>query len=819
MASRKIIVIVFVALLVLAVGVFYAQPTLFQPSSNQSPLPTVDDKAEFVGSQQCAQCHQQQYQRWQQSHHRHAFAKANASTVLGNFDSVPVAYSDGTAVFERQSIDSGSRFQIRLQTEHKSEVYPVNYTLGHYPLQQYLLETEPGNFQVFALAWDARAEQDGGQRWIELQPGESDDPGNAFHWKRYFQNWNSQCADCHTTNFSKGYQSATQTSAAQYHSQWSEAGVGCEACHGPASQHLQWANGELGGAVVNESAVSKRTDNKGLIRTLNSVSQWQFEHGQSIASNKSPVPDHAKASASIDSCASCHSLRHPLDDRSFHGMNKPFANQYSPRLVGEPMYFIDGQIREEVFVYGSFTQSKMHRAGVSCSNCHDVHSGLVNGFNPGQIAAPGNDAVCAQCHRADIYASESHHHHRVETEAARCVTCHMPEQTYMLVDPRRDHGFHIPSPALSELAGTPNVCTDCHSDQTNGWAAAAIAGWVTNASQESASKTGDSENKADFASWQLEQQRLFSSIANPSTRAAIQGNKALQANERQRYELILSEQTPAMKKAMLLSAMPVVNAEAYQTLQAGLQSEEALLRLAAVERASEFDLATREALLMPLLNDSMQSVRLAATLGVADLLLQPDFTQQPLLAQRVEQFVDSYKKHEDLLASQLALANIYSRTEQWSLAINAYEKALTLVPNSMSSMINLADIYRQQNRDSEGEQVLQRAIAVAKREASYLQSNSTPLASEGYRMILSQQATAEYALGLLYIRAKNYSLALQILRSATQSDSENPQIFYAYLLALDAMGQRPQALQLLHSSALRHQSEALQQLFNHWQNG
>ena len=62
-------------------------------------------------------------------------------------------------------------------------------------------------------------------------------------------------------------------------------------------------------------------------------------------------------------------------------------DDFLPSRLGEGLYYPDGQIRDEVYVYGSFVQSKMHAAGVRCSNCHQPHS--LN------LRAEGND-VCTQ---------------------------------------------------------------------------------------------------------------------------------------------------------------------------------------------------------------------------------------------------------------------------------------------------------------------------------------------------------------------------------------------------------------------------------------
>ncbi len=73
-------------------------------------------------------------------------------------------------------------------------------------------------------------------------------------------------------------------------------------------------------------------------------------------------------------------------------------------LLHDPnLYFADGQIKEEVYVYGSFAQSKMYHAGVTCTDCHDAHS-----LKP---YATGN-ALCIRCHQASTFDTPEHHHHQ-----------------------------------------------------------------------------------------------------------------------------------------------------------------------------------------------------------------------------------------------------------------------------------------------------------------------------------------------------------------------------------------------------------------------
>jgi tetratricopeptide (TPR) repeat protein len=782
----------------------------------------ITESAHFVGSETCTSCHQSQHQGWQQSHHSKAFAPASVDSVVGDFSSVSFNYSDGIAIFEQQQIADKTQYQIRLQESSSDSsdnsdvlenIYPVVYTLGVFPLQQYILETHPGNYQVFAVAWDAREAEQGGQRWMDLSTSSATD--KTLHWRQYFQNWNSQCASCHTTNFETNAAFATNTlvnvtdnadshNSPAFSSTWSEPAVSCESCHGPAGRHLQWADNKENNEYVS----------KGLVRQLATEDYWQFVDDEPIARRLTSNND-ATAMPVIDGCANCHSLRQPISTQSHESTQTNWLNNFEPTRVREPLYFADGQIREEDFVYGSFLQSKMSHAGVTCLNCHDAHSGLVKGYDAQQLALPSNDGVCAQCHRADVFAVESHHHHPVESESARCVSCHMPERIYMGVDARRDHSFQIPSPALSQLLDTPNVCTDCHNNNSDVWAAEKIEAW------RAASPVLDND-EMDFADWLLAFSRLNNRLAQASTdnEDTTQLMSALTALENKRYTLLASTKTPAMKKSMLLDSMPINHQQAFDALVLRLSDNDVVVRLAAISIIRNFDISHRQQLLMPLLKDPIKSVRFAATLALADLLATPQFISQQnnrknkrLLKENVRQFIEAYEYHGDLLGSQMTLADINRQMKNWDAVVIAYQRALQLVPSYVPALVNLADIYRLQQADNKAEPLLLKAIAVTAENAR--QAINDP--GDIYAFALQQQASVEYALGLLYARAKNYSKAIVPLDNAVQLSPANTDYFYASLLMLDALGERSKALELLRQSALTQNNEQLTALLGQWQ--
>jgi Tetratricopeptide repeat/Cytochrome c554 and c-prime/Doubled CXXCH motif (Paired_CXXCH_1) len=391
----------------------------------------------YVGSQTCSGCHEAETVAWQGSHHAKAWMEPSEANVDGDFENTEFTHRGRTTRFFH---NEDGYFIETSDIPDGPKTFKVVGVGGIAPLQQYLIETEPGRMQSLDLAWDQEK-----QTWYHIYPDQLLKPEDGFHWSGPYKNWNARCAECHATGFEKNYSPRTRT----YQSTQAEIGVGCEACHGPGEAHVAWA--EMPGAEAENSfpGLSER----GLL--------VEFAKG---------LPE-----TEIQQCAGCHSRREPFQDGN-PMPGTPYHDSYRMALLRNGLYHADGQILDEVYVYGSFLQSKMHEKGVTCSNCHEPH-GVV-------LRAEGN-GVCTQCHSpagnsefpsltAKLYDDPSHHFHETGSDGAQCASCHMIERTYMGIDGRRDHSFRVPRPDLSVKIGTPNACNDCHQDKTAAWAAAEL---------------------------------------------------------------------------------------------------------------------------------------------------------------------------------------------------------------------------------------------------------------------------------------------------------------------------------------------------------
>ena len=706
-------------------------------SSAQPPRP-LPPQASFTGAAHCGQCHQHAVEDWQGSHHDLAMQAVNSDTVLGDFSDTPFTADGITSVFFRD----GDAFKVRTDGPDGSlQTYTLRYTFGVDPLQQYLVAFPGGRLQVLGIAWDSRPAAQGGQRWFKLYPDQQVDHQHRLHWTQRSQNWNFMCAECHSTHLQKNYQPETD----RYATTWSEIDVSCEACHGPASNHLLWSDPE-------QQSRYDFGDHFGLTHRFidREGVRWRKDD------NGHPVRSHPLTSKTeIPVCAACHSRRsQPFeDDRT----GQPLMDSFLPATLDDGLYHVDGQVDDEVFVYGSFVQSLMYEKGVTCSDCHNPHSL--------ELKAEG-DNVCLQCHTPD-YATAQHHFHESGTPGSQCVDCHMPAKTFMQVDARRDHSFRVPRPDLSDSLGTPNACNQCHTDKDAAWATETLKQWYGHLPSG-------------------HQQFAHTLHAARQGRASSQSLARLLGNTRQ-------PDIARATAAHLLGSQ--LDGASIPALAQALNSPSGQIRQAAITALQPLPLNQRWSLLAPLLNDPQRVVRITAAEALADVPVSevPLAAQQPLM-NGFKEFEQAQAHNADTPSAQVKLANFLLAQGYEKRAEEGYRRAIQLDPDWVSAYINLADLYRHQRREESGEQVLNDGLA-------------------------RQPANADlhHAMGLLKVRQKASAPALEHLLVAASNAPANDRYQYVYAVALDSYGQRAAAIAWLERQRALHASELLSGLLREWQ--
>ncbi len=452
--SKRTIWIVapFAAAAVVAIGLGY-QFWNGDGSAGKAPDASV---ATFVGSETCAGCHRAEADLWRSSQHKQAMDHATDKSVLGDFNDASFDHSGVRSRFFRRD---GKFFVETDGPDGKLATFEVKYTFGLDPLQQYLVAFPDGRLQALSLAWDSRPKDKGGQRWFHLYPSEEVRHDDVLHWTKLNQNWNFMCAECHSTGVRKNYDAAND----RFATTWAEISVGCEACHGQGSRHVGWARAKQSWWPFGKS------DDPAMGLLV------RFDERRDVAWPIDPRTGNAARSVApatlrreVETCGLCHARRGEISEDWVPG--RWLSDTHAVTPLSRSLYHADGQIRdvEEPYNYAPFKQSRMFAAGVTCSDCHEPHGA--------RLRAPG-DGICLRCHASDKYAAATHHRHAEAKPAPACTSCHMQARTYMVVDPRHDHGFRVPRPDLSVTLGTPNACNDCHAGKSAQWGSAAVESW------------------------------------------------------------------------------------------------------------------------------------------------------------------------------------------------------------------------------------------------------------------------------------------------------------------------------------------------------
>ncbi len=171
----------------------------------------------YVGSSACKTCHAAEAQAWSGSDHGLAWTMPTPEHIRADFDGTSFKHDGMTARFSIAPDDS--RHISVTEANGATTDYKVHSVAGIEPLQQYLLETEPGRLQSFDVAWDTER-----KRWFHLYPDQHLPPDDGLHWTGSYKTWNSRCAECHATGYRKNYDPETR----RYASTQAEIGVGCE---------------------------------------------------------------------------------------------------------------------------------------------------------------------------------------------------------------------------------------------------------------------------------------------------------------------------------------------------------------------------------------------------------------------------------------------------------------------------------------------------------------------------------------------------------------------------------------------------------------
>lgn len=709
----------------------------------------------YAKASTCQGCHQEEWKQWQDSHHGWAMREASPRSVLGDFNDA--TFNDTAAGIHARFFRRDGQYYVNTEgADGKRADFRILYTFGVFPLQQYLVAFPGGRLQSLTIAWDSRPKQKGGQRWYSLYPGQHFALGDPLRWTGHSHNWNGMCADCHSTDLLKNYDDQTDSFATT----WKEINVGCQSCHGSGQAHVDWAREEA----------------------------TQGKHDESYPSAKQMKLDVDFATMSshgiVDQCARCHSRRQSLGVGPQTG--KPLLDAMLPATLQPDLYFPDGQKLGEVYVYGSFAQSKMYQQGVTCLDCHNPHTAKVKIQDNG---------LCTQCHNphppkrfpglwAKNYDTPEHTHHKPGTSGSQCIDCHMPARTYMGVDLRRDHFFRIPRPDLDTKTASPDTCTGCHKDKKPDWAANVIKQWVTYP-----------EHPPGYG----------------VTLLAARNGRPDAMNKLS--ALLVNRSMPVIARATAAEDLGNLGPPALPSLATALHDPSALVRAYTIPAFSAEPAARRIKRLLPLLDDPAQAVRDAAVSAMAGVSLSdlPKARQVSFQVQ-LKDYERRLRANADFAGNRLNLAVLLQREGRQQEALVQYRMALKIDPYFSPARVNLVLLDNQSGHASEAEELLRDGVALKGLPATdrghlaYLLS--LLLVPQGHKdqalhwleqaaQALPDQPRIRYNQGLLLLQMGRRAQAQKILEAGLASSKDNPDLLYALIYLHASAGEKGEALQYL----------------------
>jgi len=671
----------------------------------------------FIGSDKCAECHKPEYEDWIGSNHQLAMQLPTDKTVLGDFNNTKYTiYGVTSKFFKKDSV-----FYVNTEgPDGKHHDFEVKYTFGVYPLQQYLVIFPKGKLQVLTPFWDSRSKENGGQKWQHLYPDEYIASHDELNWARPLQNWNYMCAECHSTNVKKDYNPETLT----YNTHFDEINVSCEACHGPGDIHEKWAENK-----------DEKLKNMGLVFDImdRDSAYWNINPKSGLVTRSS----ERKSQMQVEWCARCHSRRTQLTDEYTYG--KVLEHTHMASTLDYPLYNDDGTNNDEDYVYGSFIQSKMYKKGVTCKDCHNVHSG--------ELKAP-KDNVCFQCHMPNQYQSTDHHKHKENSTGASCINCHMPKITVMVVDPRSDHSIRIPRPDISVKTGATNACNNCHKDKTNEWSLDNFKKWYGN--------KYDTISHYGFA---------FNNVRT---------NKP---NSQTDLNLVIKDKN--VSNIVLGTAIKyqdyVNNPLAYENLKMALNSISALVRRSALESLRSLAKEEQQKYALPMAKDTVFGVRYIANSFLYDMATENLSPENQLIIKKArKEYITQLLYYQDRSLGMSSLGVAAIALNKLDQAENYFKKAIETDSLNLIVQVNYADLKRMKGENDACISILKNVISKNKK---------FPMAYQ--------------ALAFAYIRIKDKQNALKTFESATKNVPSDPQNYYYLAVILNDLGKPNAAISAL----------------------
>jgi tetratricopeptide (TPR) repeat protein len=635
----------------------------------------------YAGSVSCRECHEKFYQLWATS--RHGLAMQPYSNDFARKQLTPQGKE---IVIKKHTYRADLKTGTVVEKGPKgTKKYKIEHVLGGKNVYYFLTTLEKGRLQTLPLAYDVNNKE-----WLDTAasgmrhiPGEQ--PDQPVNWKDSPYTFNTACYGCHVSQLSTNYNPSTDT----YHTVWAESGINCETCHGPSAEHNKIAKASPKGQPLAELG---------------------------IISTKTMTREQRN-----DLCSSCHAKGSPLSIEFKPG--ERFFDHFDLVTLEDPDYYPDGRDLGENYTLTSWRMSPCAKSGkLDCMHCH-TSSGRYR-FKKEKF----NDA-CMPCHEDKVKNPTKHTRHAAESEANKCISCHMPMTAFARMN-RSDHSMLPPAPSATMAYKSPNACNSCHADKDAAWADKYVREWRARDYQAPILNRAALVEAARKRDWS----RL------PEMLAYIQS--------KDRDEIFTT--------SLIRLISPVQDQRVLPVLLTAAKDPSPLARAAAVQALGLIPTTESLQTLIEATGDEYRLVRIRAAAGIAAF---PRMSAPPVYQAQLKKANDEY------------LASITARPDQWTShynmgnyqlsrgerkqALASYQRALKLAPQAVMVLVNSSIAYAQMGENDKAEKSLREALRIA-----------------------PDSAAANLNMGLLKAEQKDAKQAEKYLKAALKADPQMAQAAY-----------------------------------------
>lgn len=391
-----------------------APPVSLEERRLPRPVPVHDD---YVGSESCRECHEEEYERYQTNPMAHSAAYLHDVEVIEDYANSEVRMPGGRAYHATREGDQVFHHET-FRDPNEEQVYdlakPISLEVGSGKRGRSYVINEGGHLYLSPLTWYSTRE-----RW-GLSPGYS--VGNN---PRFSRRLIDGCVQCHVGRIKR----APGIADVYEDPVLVEAALGCERCHGPGGRHVAYQNDE----------------------------KLQKDFPQDPIVNPAKLEPARRESI----CTQCHLLG---SERIVRYGQSEFDFRPGQLLNDVWVSFVGGTgIEKEGTKAVSQVQQmrasqcyQQSQGALGCVSCHDAHG--VPSEAERELYYRGR---CMECHSEGTECGMDIAKRKQVTASDSCIACHMPKlpatdvphtsQTDHRVPRTPNQEFKLPEAALDGL--------------------------------------------------------------------------------------------------------------------------------------------------------------------------------------------------------------------------------------------------------------------------------------------------------------------------------------------------------------------------------